>query len=62
MDDTDIKLRIIKDHIAAILGQIDDASNNPKLKSNRDLLLKSAANLRKSADDLVWTVTRMKGR
>ena len=59
MNDIDIRLKTIKDQIAAALGQIDDASNNPKLKSNKEMLIKVAKELHKTADELVWTVARI---
>ena len=59
MEDIDIRLRTIKDNIATVLGQIDDASYNPKLKSNKEVFIKAARELHKSADELVWTVSRI---
>ena len=55
-----LELKTVKDRIQEILGQIDDASNKPNLKANKETLKFCASELHKSADQLVWIVTRLK--
>ena len=60
MKETDVELRVVKDHIQQLLGQIDDACTKPKLKANREALNKAAQDLHRVADQLVWIVARIK--
>ncbi|MBQ7257155.1 MAG: hypothetical protein IJS60_05625 [Abditibacteriota bacterium] len=55
-----LELKTLKDRVQEILGQIDDASNKPTLKANKETLKFCAQELHKSADQLVWIVTRLK--
>ena len=55
-----LEIKTIKDRIREISGQIDDASEKPNLKANKDTLKFCAQELHKVADSLVWLVTRLK--
>ena len=55
-----LELKSIKDRVREISGQIEDASEKPNLKANKDNLNFCAQELHKVADSLVWLVTRLK--
>ena len=60
MHDTDMEILAIKDQIGALLGQIDDCSDDPASRENKEQLLQIAKRLHAAADQIVWLVARMK--
>lgn len=55
-----LEIRTLKDRLQEILGQIDEASQRPNLKTSKQVLNFCAAELHKEADKLVWIITRLK--
>ena len=55
-----LELRILKDRVQEILGQIDEASQRPNLKANKETLNFCAGELHEAADKLIWIVARLK--
>ena len=54
-----LEIRSLKDRLQEILGQIDEASQRPNLKTSKHVLTFCAEELHKEADKLVWIVTRL---
>lgn len=55
-----LEIRTLKDRLQEILGQIDEASQRPNLKTSKQILSFCAGELHKEADRLIWIVTRLK--
>ena len=55
-----MEISSLRDRVQEILGQINEASQNPNKKANKETLNFCAAELHKSADQLIWIVSRLK--
>ena len=62
MKDTESSLRAIKDRIAAVLGEVDEASSEPERKENYRRLCKSARELHVCADQMQNILMRIRPR
>ena len=62
MNPTESALRAIKDRIAAVMGELDEAAVNTGRKANRERLQTVAAELHRCADDMQNVLMRVRTR
>jgi len=62
MKSTESALREIKDRIAAVMGELEDAASAPQRKTNHWRLSQAALELHRCADDMQNILMRIKTR
>lgn len=62
MNTTESALRAIKDRIAMMMGELDEASSNAATKENHRRLINAARELHRCADDMQNILMRIQPR
>jgi hypothetical protein len=62
MNPTESALRAIKDRVAAVMGELEEAASYPGRKANQQRLSTVAAELHRCADDMQNVLMRLKTR
>lgn len=62
MNQTEAALRAIKDRVAAVMGELEEAASNTGRKANQQRLRDAAAQLHHCADDMQNVLMRLRPR
>jgi len=60
MNPTESALRAIKDRVAAVMGELEEAASNTGRKANRERLRAAAAELHHCADEVQNVLMRLR--
>ena len=62
MNQTEAALRAIKDRVAAVMGELEEAASNTTRKANQQRLRAAADQLHRCADDMQNVLMHLKPR